>query len=36
VRTMTSHVKRNKIQIEVLDIVQLVRKALIPGSPAKP
>jgi heterodisulfide reductase subunit D len=36
VRTMTSHVKRNKIQIEVLDIVQMVRKALIPGSPAKP
>jgi heterodisulfide reductase subunit D len=28
VRTMTSHVKRNKIQLEVLDIVQLVRKAL--------
>jgi heterodisulfide reductase subunit D len=28
VRTMTSHVKRNKIQIEVLDIVQLVRRAL--------
>jgi heterodisulfide reductase subunit D len=28
VRTMTSHVKRNKIQIEVLDIVQMVRRAL--------
>ena len=28
VRTMTSYVKRNQIQIEVLDIVQLVRKAL--------
>jgi heterodisulfide reductase subunit D len=36
VRTMTSHVKRNKIQLEVLDIVQLLRKALIPGSPAQP
>ena len=28
VRTMTSTVKRNKIQLEVLDIVQLVRRAL--------
>jgi len=28
VRTMLSYVKRNKIQLEVLDIVQLVRKAL--------
>jgi heterodisulfide reductase subunit D len=28
VRTLTSHVKRNKIQLEVLDIVQLVRRAL--------
>jgi len=28
VRTMTSYVKRNKIQLEVLDIVQLVRRAL--------
>lgn len=28
VRTMTSYAKRNKIQLEVLDIVQLVRKAL--------
>jgi heterodisulfide reductase subunit D len=28
VRTMTSYVKRNKIQLEVLDIVQLVRKSL--------
>jgi heterodisulfide reductase subunit D len=28
VRTMTSYAKRNKIQIEVLDVVQLVRKAL--------
>jgi len=25
---MTSYVKRNKIQLEVLDIVQLVRRAL--------
>jgi heterodisulfide reductase subunit D len=30
VRTMTSTVKRNKIKLEVLDIVQLVRKALVP------
>jgi len=28
VRTMMSYVKRNKIQLEVLDIVQLVRKSL--------
>jgi heterodisulfide reductase subunit D len=28
VRTMTSYVKRNKIPLEVLDIVQLVRRAL--------
>ncbi|MGE5258147.1 MAG: (Fe-S)-binding protein, partial [Hyphomicrobiales bacterium] len=28
VRTMTSYVKRNKIQLEVLDIVQLVHRAL--------
>jgi heterodisulfide reductase subunit D len=28
VRTMTSYVKRNQIQLEVLDIVQLVRRAL--------
>jgi heterodisulfide reductase subunit D len=28
VRTMTSYVKRNKIQLEVMDIVQLVRRAL--------
>jgi heterodisulfide reductase subunit D len=28
VRTLTSYVKRNKIQLEVLDIVQLVRRAL--------
>jgi heterodisulfide reductase subunit D len=28
VRTMMSYVKRNKIQLEVLDIVQLVRRAL--------
>jgi heterodisulfide reductase subunit D len=28
VRTMTSYVKRNRIQLEVLDIVQLVRKAM--------
>jgi heterodisulfide reductase subunit D len=32
VRTMTSTVKRNKIQLEVLDIVQLVRKALAPAA----
>jgi heterodisulfide reductase subunit D len=31
VRTMLSYVKRNKIQLEVLDIVQLVRKALKPS-----
>jgi len=36
VRTMTSYVRRNRIQLEVLDIVQLVRKALIPATPAKP
>jgi heterodisulfide reductase subunit D len=36
VRTMTSYVKRNKIKLEVLDIVQLVRKALIPASLTKP
>jgi heterodisulfide reductase subunit D len=28
VRTMMSHVKRNKVKLEVLDIVQLVRRAL--------
>ena len=28
VRTMTSYVKRNKVQLEVMDIVQLVRRAL--------
>jgi heterodisulfide reductase subunit D len=28
VRTMMSYVKRNRIQIEVLDIVQLARRAL--------
>jgi heterodisulfide reductase subunit D len=28
VRTMMSYIKRNKIQLEVLDIVQLVRRAL--------
>jgi hypothetical protein len=33
---MTSYVKRNKIKLEVLDIVQLVRNALIPASLAKP
>jgi heterodisulfide reductase subunit D len=32
VRTMTSYVKRNKIRLEVLDIVQLVRKALAPAA----
>ena len=30
VRAMTSYVKRNKVPLEVLDIVQLVRKALVP------
>jgi heterodisulfide reductase subunit D len=30
VRTMTSYAKRNKIKLEVLDIVQLVRRALKP------
>jgi len=28
VRTMTTHVKRNKVDLDVLDITQLVRKAL--------
>ena len=32
VRTMTATVKRNKIPLEVLDIVQLVRRALKPAS----
>ncbi len=32
VRTMTSYVKRNKIPLEVLDIVQLVRRALAPAA----
>jgi heterodisulfide reductase subunit D len=36
VRTMTGYAKRNKIQIEVLDIVQLVRRALLTALPAKP
>jgi heterodisulfide reductase subunit D len=31
VRTMMSYVKRNKIPLEVMDIVQLVRKALAPS-----
>jgi len=35
VRTMTGIVKRNKIKLDVLDIVQLVRKALKPATPAK-
>ena len=35
VRTMTSYAKRHKIQLEVLDIVQLVRKALKPAPPSK-
>jgi heterodisulfide reductase subunit D len=35
VRTMTSHVKRNKIKLEVLDIVQLVRKSLAADSRVK-
>ena len=35
VRTMTSHVKRNKIQLDVLDIVQLVRKSLAADSRVK-
>jgi heterodisulfide reductase subunit D len=34
VRAMTGYVKRNKVPLEVLDIVQLVRKALV--SPTKP
>ena len=28
VRTMTTYVKRNKVPIEVMDITELVRKAL--------
>ena len=28
VRTMTTYVKRNKIQLEVMDIIQLIRRAL--------
>jgi heterodisulfide reductase subunit D len=28
VRTMTTYVKRNKVPLEVMDITQLVRKAL--------
>jgi heterodisulfide reductase subunit D len=35
VRTMTSYVKGNKIRLEVLDIVQLVRRALPTALPAK-
>jgi heterodisulfide reductase subunit D len=35
VRTMTGIVKRNKIKLDVLDIVQLVRKALKPATPAQ-
>jgi heterodisulfide reductase subunit D len=35
VRTLTSYVKRNKIKLEVLDTVQLVRNALIPASSAR-
>lgn len=35
VRTMTSYAKRNKVQLEVLDIVQLVRKALKSAPPSK-
>jgi heterodisulfide reductase subunit D len=35
VRTMTGIVKRNQIKLEVLDIVQLVRKALKPATSAK-
>jgi heterodisulfide reductase subunit D len=30
VRTMTTHVRRNKVDLQVLDIIQLVRKALKP------
>jgi heterodisulfide reductase subunit D len=29
VRTMTTFVKRNKVPVEVLDITQLVRRALV-------
>jgi heterodisulfide reductase subunit D len=36
VRTMTSYVKRNKIRLEVLDLVQLVRRALPKALPTKP
>jgi heterodisulfide reductase subunit D len=36
VRAMTSCVKRNKIRLEVLDIVQLVRRALPKALPPKP
>jgi heterodisulfide reductase subunit D len=35
VRTMTGYVKRNKIQLEVLDIVQLVRRTLLTSLPGK-
>jgi Fe-S oxidoreductase len=31
VRTMTTYVRRNKVDLEVLDITQLVQKALKPG-----
>ena len=31
VRTMTTYVKRNKVPLQVMDIVQLVRKALKPA-----
>jgi heterodisulfide reductase subunit D len=31
VRTMNTYVRRNKVQVEVLDLTQLVRKALIAG-----
>ncbi len=37
VRTMTGHVKRNKIKLDVLDLAQLVRRALLTASlSAKP
>jgi len=32
VRTMTTHVRRNKVYLQVMDITQLVHKALKPGN----
>jgi heterodisulfide reductase subunit D len=31
VRTMTTYVRRNKVLVDVLDLTQLVRKALVTG-----